>query len=557
MKLSIRQQLLGSFGALIVAMTLVAGFLIYTLRDSHGNVLTLYSDGVQPLVEGGAGLSALTDQRIAGLRAMIAISDDTRGEFVAAIAKAETEMQRQLDSLSDGADANAIALIKEFRSVFPEWARIRDEQIQLSAKGKVGDAIALGNAKGAPLYATLLKDFNAVSTDLQNEATTAYNTGNTAYTKSLYASVILLVLVFISGSALGLFVARKITAPLLETARVLDEVSTGNLTSRIAVTSHDELGQIAGSLNTALDSLSTAMRSISQNAGALASSSEELSAVSSQMSGNATETASQANMVSAAAEQVSRNVQTVATGTEEMTASIREIAKNASEAAHVASSAVSVAEATNASVAKLGVSSAEIGNVIKVITSIAQQTNLLALNATIEAARAGEAGKGFAVVANEVKELAKETAKATEDISQKIAAIQNDTQDAVNAISQIGAIISQINDAQNTIASAVEEQTATTNEMARNVEEASKGSSEIAQNITIVAQAAEGTNSGAADTQSASGELARMAAELQSIVSGFQFDRTASRTPADRSQANTSPSGAVRPAPAGRVLRAA
>src|SRR5437868_14229072 len=163
-----------------------------------------------------------------------------------------------------------------------------------------------------------------------------------------------------------------------------------------------------------------------------------------------------------------------------MNASIREIAKNASEAARVAGTAVKVAETTNGTIAQLGVSSAEIGQVTKAITSIAQQTNLLALNATIEAARAGEAGKGFAVVANEVKELAKETARATEDIGQKIEAIQRDAHGAVQAIAQIGAIIHQIDDIQNTIASAVEEQTATTAEMGRNVGEAATRSSEIA-----------------------------------------------------------------------------
>src|SRR5439155_15096531 len=178
-----------------------------------------------------------------------------------------------------------------------------------------------------------------------------------------------------------------------------------------------------------------------------------------------------ANVASAAAEQVSRNVTTVSTAAEEMGASIKEIAKNANEAARIATSAVKVAERTNTTVAKLGESSAEIGNVVKVITSIAQQTNLLALNATIEAARAGEAGKGFAVVANEVKELAKQTAKATEDIGRKIVAIQTDTKGAVEAIGRIGAIINQIHDLQNTVASAVEEQTATTNEIGRNVSE--------------------------------------------------------------------------------------
>ncbi|MFA5907763.1 MAG: methyl-accepting chemotaxis protein [Vicinamibacterales bacterium] len=257
---------------------------------------------------------------------------------------------------------------------------------------------------------------------------------------------------------------------------------------------------------------------IAQTAQTLASSSEELTALSQQMGSGATETAAQANIVSAASEEVSRNVQTVATGTEEMSASIREIAKNANEAAKVATNAVKVAETTNATINLLGESSAEIGKVIKVITSIAQQTNLLALNATIEAARAGEAGKGFAVVANEVKELAKETAKATEDIGQKIEAIQLNTKGAVAAIAQIGEVINQINDISNTIASAVEEQTATTNEITRNVAEAAKGTAEIAQNITAVAQAAKSTSDGAQETQKASNQLSELAAGLQDLV---------------------------------------
>lgn len=267
--------------------------------------------------------------------------------------------------------------------------------------------------------------------------------------------------------------------------------------------------------------LQAIMAQVAQNASSLASSSEELSAVSTQMTQNSNETSSQANVVSAAAEEVSKNVQTVATAVEEMGISIREIAKSSSQAAKVAQQAVKSADATNSTISKLGESSSEIGKVIKVITSIAEQTNLLALNATIEAARAGEAGKGFAVVANEVKELAKETAKATEDIGCKIEMIQVDTKSAVEAIKEISAVINQISDISNTIAGAVEEQTATTNEIGRNVAEASKGSVEIAQNITSVAQAAQSTSQGASNSLQAAGELSRMAAELQQLVSKF------------------------------------
>jgi methyl-accepting chemotaxis protein len=304
---------------------------------------------------------------------------------------------------------------------------------------------------------------------------------------------------------------------------VVSAAAEGDLTLDVTVSGDDAIGQMGEGLARLLQDLRTSVAAIAQNADSLASAAEELNAVSEQMGVNAGETSSQANVVSAASEQVSANVETVATGAEEMTASIKEIAKNATEAAKVAGQAVEVATETNTTVAKLGESSAEIGQIIKVITGIAQQTNLLALNATIEAARAGEAGKGFAVVANEVKELAKETAKATEDISQKIEAIQGDTGGAVDAIAQISSIIDQISDFQNTIATAVEEQAATTSEIARNVSVANRVSAEIAENISGGAAAAESTASGANDSQRASAELARMAAELQQLVGRFTY----------------------------------
>ncbi|MGJ5813053.1 MCP four helix bundle domain-containing protein [Paludibaculum fermentans] len=314
-----------------------------------------------------------------------------------------------------------------------------------------------------------------------------------------------------------------IIAPMQESSAVLSRIAQSDLTARVQGNYRGDHARLKDDIGRMAQDLHDSIRSFSQNTQTVASSAEQLTAVSHQMAGNAEETATQANVVASASDEVSRNVTAVAAGAEQMQASIREIAKNANEAARVARNAVSAAHTTNETVNKLGDSSQEIGKVIKVITSIAQQTNLLALNATIEAARAGEAGKGFAVVANEVKELAKQTAKATEEIGGKIEAIQADTKEAVKAIGDIGAIINQINDISNSIASAVEEQTVTTNEIGRSVHEAAKGTNAIASNISGVAEAAKSTTKGATETQRAAAELSRMAAQLQGVVSKYRF----------------------------------
>ncbi len=331
-------------------------------------------------------------------------------------------------------------------------------------------------------------------------------------------------LTLLAAAAVVFFLVRKlVTKPLASAVDLADKIAHNDLAMEdLRVASDDEIGAATSALNTMKNNLRKTVQAISETSMQVAAASEELSSTSQNITANSEETSAQAKVVSSATVQVSQNLQTVATGAEEMGASIKEIAKNASEAAKIATSAVRVAETATATVSKLGDSSNEIGQVIKVITSIAQQTNLLALNATIEAARAGEAGKGFAVVANEVKELAKETAKATEDISRKIEAIQTDTKAAVEAIASISEVINQVNGISNTIATAVEEQNATTNEMARNVSEAAQGSGEITSNIAGVAQAAESTSRGASDTQKAAQQLVETSAELRRLVEQFK-----------------------------------
>jgi methyl-accepting chemotaxis protein len=360
-------------------------------------------------------------------------------------------------------------------------------------------AMVRQNIEDAPQLVAVIKDF------------TIWVTG--------IAVVLTFVVVFIA-----VMTGRSVAIPLKEAAAALKRVANGDLTPRLAVQSENEVGQMAGSLNEALESLSLVMRGIGERTQALATASQELSTLSSQLTSNADDTSVRAGVVSTSGEEVSANVRGVSAATEEMAASIRDVARSSGEAVRVASDAVHEAAAAQEVVSRLGASSAEISEVVAVIRGIAEQTNLLALNATIESARAGEAGKGFAVVAGEVKELAKGTASATGEIGNKVEILQKDCNDVIEALGRIHVTINRINEFQSSIAGAVEQQTIATQTISRNLAEAATGTNEISRSVTGVATASTQTLSGAAEVKKASTHVAQWGAELNQLIAKFKYE---------------------------------
>lgn len=524
--LSLRMQLIAGFATSLL-MQLVMGFSgMYCIHQ-----LSVLSEGIQQKTDLANQLQTAylrVSERKITIRSYLLTRDE---KYAGDYQQQDRLLTESLPALEQKLTTDeSRQMLARFREVAATYDSYAQRVFALSRVGKNKEAISVLMGGGMN---TAREDLQKIATDFigQEERLNETARAEQAASESRWTTL-LVIFIFVGGAAavgMAVYTARDITHRMGEMVAMIQAISEHDLSRNdLVIENQDEIGTAGSLLNGMKNNLRGIIHSIAGTADHVASASEQLSATSKSITANSVETSDRAQVVSNGSEQVNKNLQTVAMGAEGMGSSIREIAKNAQESAKVATGAVRVAEETTQIVGKLGDSSIEIGQVIKVITSIAQQTNLLALNATIEAARAGEAGKGFAVVANEVKELAKQTAKATEDISGKIETIQDDTKNAVSAIGQISDIIKQINEISNTIAAAVEEQNATTNEMASSVGEAARGSSEITKNIAGVAEAAQSTAQGATESTRAAQSLAEMAHQLRELVARFRVDEVRS-----------------------------
>jgi len=497
---------------------------ISALSATNAATTAMYEDNFTGLQYAATIRRATVEMRFALANHVIAQDDAAMDAAEQKIAAAESDVRDAVDAYGDlDLDADQRAQLDAFATALDGYDGVRESKMLPASRA--GDLEAYEAARDGDAQQYIDTMNSSVATLVEGEeqaASDAAATAQRSFGTNRTQVLVLLVVGTVLAVGTGVLVARTIVGGLSRVRAVADGIERGDLTVRAGLRSRDEVGSMGAALDSAVGQLRQMIATIDASSGSLASAAEQMSATTGQIAAAAEETSAQAGVVSAAAEQVSRNVQTVAAGSEQMGASIQEIAQNAARASDVATRAVDAVGATTTTMSRLGDSSKEIGNVVKLITTIAEQTNLLALNATIEAARAGEAGKGFAVVAGEVKELAQETAKATEDIARRVESIQGDASGAVSAIEEISGIITQISDFQMTISSAVEEQTSTTAEMNRSVAEAATGSSEIAANISGVADAAGATTEGVTESQQAVASLAAMSAELKDVVGRFR-----------------------------------
>ncbi|GAA0522218.1 methyl-accepting chemotaxis protein [Paractinoplanes deccanensis] len=497
----------------------IAGLVaISTLGDENQ---LLYKNNVAPLTE-----LASIQRNAQGIRARYLEYGVATDDVQQTLGSEIDDRQKLLDDALTAYRPGAVSAdnVDAFVKAFDEFVSVGENTLVPLAEANRYEAFATAYRDTAlPLMSDASDAIEAENDAQLAQAKSRAQESADAASSARRLQIIFLVVGVAAAVVLGAVVARAIARRLARVKESLTAMANGDLTAAVDVQGRDEVGEMAAMLLVAQQQTRDVVASVGAASQSLSAAAEQTSVIANQISEGAATASDQARRVSAASEEVSLSVNTVAAGSEEMGSAIAEIAHSANSAAEVVGQAVNVAASANQTIATLGESSREIGDVIRVITAIAEQTNLLALNATIEAARAGETGKGFAVVAGEVKDLAQETARATEDIARRVEAIQNDSGHAVNAIGEISEIIGHISDYTTTIASAVEEQSATTAEMNRNVNEAANATGQINQGITSVAENARTTAESVGDAQRSAAELSRMSNELQAAVSRFVY----------------------------------
>jgi methyl-accepting chemotaxis protein len=478
-------------------------------------------------------------------------TDAARRQFAQTIARRSDEMRARVQRLIGALGAEADARLPEFRALQDTVLVEVDRVATLGIAGQRDAAFAAVREGLRPRERAASALTDRFITAMEEELARLDREAEATVAAARLAMILVSLIGIASALGFGLAMAfRAVIRPIRQSTAVVERLAGGDLAVAIeGGECKDELGVLARAFAVFKDGMIKARQLAAQEAEqlrqreerarqmeamtrrfdahvtemlhAVSGATTELQTAASSMTATAEEASRQATAVAAASEQASTNVQTVAAASEELATSVGEIGRQVVRSSTIAGQAVSDAERTNQAVNGLAAAAQRIGEVVKLISDIAGQTNLLALNATIEAARAGEAGKGFAVVASEVKSLATQTARATEEIGQHIAAIQGATRESVDAIKCIGGTIVTINEVATQISAAVEEQGAATQEIARNVQQAAAGTAEVSANIAGVTAAAADTGRAAGQVLDASSELARQSAQLRGQVDTF------------------------------------